>query len=101
MKPAGIAEATPASATAQNASLLQWSILARLAYGQDWDEPMPPGLGDFRDWAERFHNATTATERVTLEPAGLARIFHAFCVLFPAFVGGQAVSLRERASYAG
>ena len=31
----------------------------------------------------------------------LARIFHAFCVLFPAFVGGQAVSLRERASYAG
>jgi len=31
----------------------------------------------------------------------LARIFHAFCVLFPAFVGGQAVSLRERASDAG
>jgi len=31
----------------------------------------------------------------------LARIFHAFCVLFPAFVGGQAVSVRERASYAG
>jgi len=31
----------------------------------------------------------------------LARIFHAFCVLFPAFVGGQAVSLRERASYTG
>jgi len=37
------------------------------------------------------------------QPAALilARIFHAFCVLFPAFVGGQAVSLRERASYAG
>jgi len=33
--------------------------------------------------------------------AALARLFHAFCVLFPAFVGGQAVSLRERASYAG
>jgi len=31
----------------------------------------------------------------------LARIFHAFCGLFPALVGGQAVSLRERASYAG
>jgi len=31
----------------------------------------------------------------------LARIFHAFCVLFPAFGGGQAVSVRERASYAG
>jgi len=29
------------------------------------------------------------------------RLFHAFCVLFPALVGGQAVSLRERASYAG
>jgi len=28
----------------------------------------------------------------------LARLFHAFCVLFPAFGGGQAVSLRERAS---
>jgi len=33
--------------------------------------------------------------------ASLTRIFHAFCVLFTAFVGGQAVSLRERASYAG
>jgi len=33
--------------------------------------------------------------------ASLARIFHAFCVLFPALVGGQAVSLRERASDAG
>jgi len=49
--------------------------------------------------AENDNGSTGAVAAVT--GVALARIFHAFCVLFPALVGGQAVSLRERASYAG
>ena len=47
-------------------------ILARLAYAQAWNGPLPPKMAAFREWTARYAQATAPDARTALEPEGVA-----------------------------
>ena len=46
--------------------------LARLAYSQSWDGPLPPAMAAFRAWTQRHRAAPSLPARLALEPEGIA-----------------------------
>jgi hypothetical protein len=51
---------------------LRRATLARLAYSQSWDGPLPPAMAAFRAWTERYRGAPSLAARLALEPEGVA-----------------------------
>lgn len=47
-------------------------FLARLAYGQAWEGPLPPAMAAFRNWCERHRAAPSLAARLALLPEGVA-----------------------------
>lgn len=70
-RPTSAAPSAAAPSPPENFVSARSQALTRLAYAQRWDEPQPPALAAFRDWAERYRHAAPAARRA-LEAEGVA-----------------------------